>query len=223
MAKKEGKLQIKVVLPGTADWERAVQLVGDQFRRSFDAKVEPHPDCFVTSMTPDDNGIDVPWACAGVTYSERRTLPSERYLDEPAEIVIGRAEGLAVPRTMLIEVGSLAAGQVHSGTELVRAMPLLCWCMGKRYVLCTATRQLRRIFKKVDINFTLLKQPDGSELEEAERLRWGSYYEQGPQTGYIDLAKTASRFDRFTGQYRFDNLVVNLAENDEKEDAREMA
>jgi hypothetical protein len=216
-------LKIKVVLPSTVDWDHAVQLVSDQFRRSFNAEVEPQPDCFVTGMTPDANGLDIPRACAGVTYSELRTLPSERYLDEPAEVVIGRAEGLTVSRTMLIEVGSLAAGQVHSGTELIRAMPLICWCMGKRYVLCTATRQLRRIFKKVDINFTLLTQPDGSELEEADRLRWGSYYQQGPQTGYIDLAKLASRFDRFTGQYRFDNLVINLAEHEEKEDIREMA
>jgi hypothetical protein len=81
-------LQIKVVLPGTVDWERAVQLVSDQFRRSFDAEAEPHPDWFVASMSPDDNGIDVPRACVGqcddvVLIDNTRVMHGRRRIEDP--------------------------------------------------------------------------------------------------------------------------------------------
>ena len=139
-------MQIKVTSPGTSDWEAAVHIVRDKYRRAFEADVQPNPDRFVVCFAPGANGTEpAAMACAGVTWSSTRALFSERYLDLPAHMAIQHAEGLeSLQRDSVVEIGSLASAGQRAGAELVRLLPLLCWCLGKRYILCTATRPLRK-------------------------------------------------------------------------------
>jgi len=38
--------------------------------------------------------------------------------------------------------------------------------------------------------------------------RWGSYYEQQPETGYVCIAQHATNFGSHTGLFMFENLVI---------------
>ncbi|UXY17140.1 thermostable hemolysin [Chitiniphilus purpureus] len=203
-------MQIKVVLPNTQDWELAVRLVRYKYRSSFQAEVDPSPDCFIACLEQDADGEANPVACAGITFSELTTLFSEQYLGEPVEVMIGRHQNKEVSRNAIIEVGSLASIKGQAGSELVRVMPLLGWCMGKEFILCTATKQLRALLEREGIRFIPLCPAHDSALEESMRQRWGSYYDQAPQTGFISLASSMAGLAHQTGRYRFDNIVVNL-------------
>ncbi|MBV1774963.1 thermostable hemolysin [Burkholderiaceae bacterium DAT-1] len=210
-------MQIRVVRPDTHDWSKSIALVREKYRRTFKAEVNPNPDCFVACMQQDESGERTPLAVAGITFTESRKLFSEQYLNAPVEQLISRMEGRVVPREAVVEVGSLASSRFQSGTELVRSLPIMCWCMGKRYILFTATKQLRNLLDKLEYEFNPLHVADADTLDESTLKRWGNYYEHMPVTGYLCLTRTASDFASQTGRYRFDNLVVNLNKQAEEE------
>ncbi|NDY91828.1 thermostable hemolysin [Ideonella livida] len=204
-------MQIKVATPETAEWDAAVRIVREKYRKAFAADVHPHPDRFVVCLE-DDGPQPRAVACAGLTFSRQTPLFSEAYLDTPAHRAIGQQEGQPVAREAVLEVGALASVSYRAGTELIRALPLLCWCLGKRYILCTATRPLRALFEDVGICFTPLVQADPQRLDAGALAAWGSYYRQSPQTGFVSLEQMSRQFGRFTGRYSFFNPVVQLAE-----------
>ena len=211
-------MQIKVVLPGTSEWDHAVRLVRYKYRRNFAAEVDPNPDAFLTCLV-QEAGEYVPVACAGLTHSDNRRLFSEQYLPEPIEVMISRSENRPVARSAVIEVGSLAATRVWAGSELVRVTPLLSWCMGKEFIMLTATQQLRALLLKAGIPFHPLCYAEDTVLDADSRARWGNYYEQAPQTGYVSLAQTMPGFAQRTGRYRFDDIVINLVQQQQREEA----
>ncbi|WP_437730218.1 thermostable hemolysin [Sorangium sp. So ce1335] len=207
-------MHIKVSFGSSDDWSQAVDLVRQKYRRSFGAEVRPNPDCFVVCTT--DHGLGAApskvVACAGLTFSSGDRLFSEQYIDEPIEQVISALERQPVSRDAIVEVGSLASIEHRAGTELIRAVPILAWCLGKKYILCTITANLKIIFDAVGLNFQPVRGADAARLGEGAQERWGSYYEQRPQTGYIRLDAIADMFARNTGRYRFSALDLRLEE-----------
>jgi len=204
-------MQITVAVRGSRDWADANALVRDKYRQSFAADVDPHPDCFIVVRSrPGSSGK--PAACAGVTFAEERTLFSERYLDAPIDVLIGQREGRPVPRAAVMEIGSLASGEFRAGTELVRSLPMLAWCMGRQFALCTLTQQMRRMFDKLGLEFVALKEAGIERLDEASRAHWGNYYRQQPQTGYACASRMSRSFAANTGRYRFADIVVDVTD-----------
>ncbi len=208
-------MHIKFSFGSSDDWSQAVDLVRQKYRRSFGAEVKPNPDCFVVCTA--DHGVGAGAsevvACAGITFSSDARLFSEQYLDEPIERIISRSERRPASRDAIVEVGPLASVEHRAGTELIRAVPILSWCLGKRYILCTITENLMLIFDAVGLNFQPIRGAEAARLGDGERERWGSYYEQRPQTGYIRLDAIADMFARNTGRYRFAALDIRLEEH----------
>ncbi|XXX78180.1 thermostable hemolysin [Sorangium sp. So ce134] len=208
-------MQFKVAFGSSDDWDQAVDLVRQKYRRSFGAEVMPSPDCFVVCTADHGLGAGAPKvvACAGMTFSSDARLFSERYIDEPIEQIISRMERRPASREAIVEVGSLASVERRAGTELIRVVPILAWCLGKRYILCTITASLKLIFDAVGLNFQPIRGADAARLGAGEQDKWGSYYDQAPQTGYIRLEGIAEVFARNTGRYRFTALDVSLTEH----------
>ena len=199
-------MQIRIVKPGSEDWQKATTLVHERYNSVFDADVNPHPDCFIACFGPDEGGAQTQRmiACSGVTFSESRPrFFSEQYLDAPIESMIERGESKPIARNGIVEIGALASAEPLAGTELIRFLPIMIWCMGKRYVLCTATRQLRNLLHKNGIVFRPLGQAETKALSEQDIARWGTYYEHMPQVGYFCLAELTGTFTRSTGRYMF--------------------
>lgn len=208
-------MRIKVAFGPSDDWSQAVDLVRQKYRRSFGAEVMPTPDCFVV-CTADHSlgaGASKVVACAGMTFSSGARLFSEQYLDEPIEDSISRLELLPASRDAIVEVGSLASVERRAGTELIRAVPILAWCLGKKYILCTITASLKLIFDAVGLNFQPIRGAEAERLGAGAQERWGSYYDQTPQTGYIRLDAIAEMFARNTGRYRFTALDLDLEDH----------
>jgi hypothetical protein len=203
-------MQIRIATPGSPDWSKALQLARAKYKRSYEAQIDPNPDHFIVCFSDDPQEQARAIACAGVTSAGSRKLFSEAYIDEPAEKLVQRSEGRAVTRNDIVEVGSLASESFRAGTELVRILPILCWCLGRKYVLCTTTAHLRQMFHDAGMQFKSLQDASRERLDTTQQDRWGSYYEQSPVTGYFCLKQLTHVFATNTGRYTFSDLVINL-------------
>lgn len=208
-------MQIRFVTPNTREWETASALAKNRYYASFGATIQPHPDSFVICASGEagSDGSSEVLAVAGFTFAERReVLFSERYLDEPVERLLSRLDRRIVRRDAIVEVGSLAAMRGDAGLELVKLLPILAWCRGREYVLCTVTQQLKRLLEGVGLTFNALRAADPERIGPDARSQWGEYYQTEPVTGYVKLDRIAGLFSANTGRYNFANCEVEFRE-----------
>jgi len=202
----------------TPAWSEASDFARARYSKAFGADVIPAPDYFIVaaddpaSPAPAGAGPAAPLlACVGMTFDSERGFFSERYLGgEPIEDAVARVTGTSCSRDSIVEIGSLAGGGNQSGLELIRLTPIIAWCQGLRYILCTATGQLSRTLDRLGIPFKPIASADSGTLEEFERQRWGTYYQQTPRTGVIPLHAIGALLSSATGRYRFADLDIEL-------------
>jgi hypothetical protein len=195
-----------------ATWAYCAELVREKYAKNFNAEVNPNPDAFVAGHS----GViaaDTVSACAGITFGSDKPFFSERYLDGDIGAEIERMFGLRPDRQRIVEVGPLASRQDGAGKEIIRLTPVLTWCLGMRYILCTATEPLIKLFHLLKIPFSPLQAASRDRLLPAERERWGSYYDARPVVGVIPLNGIASLFSDITGRYSFTDPEVTVIEN----------
>ncbi|QRN98750.1 thermostable hemolysin [Archangium violaceum] len=192
-----------------------MELVREKYASSYGADVMPRPDAFLAGFMDENPGtphkVD---ACAGLTFGSDRPFFSERYLDESVESAITRRFGVAPDRKRIVEVGSLASGKGGAGSEIIRLTPLVTWCLGMQYILCTATLALATTLARLSIPFTPIQAAEISRLDPSEQSQWGTYYESGPKAGVISLKDIAALFANSTGRYSFADPEVTLLSGD---------
>ncbi|WP_058045510.1 thermostable hemolysin [Streptomyces roseifaciens] len=201
-------MHISVAARLSQDWSAASDFVRARYERAYGADILPDPDCFVIARKQEGRGGRI-IACGGLTFNSDRGFFSERYLDRPVDEVVGAATGEACDREDLVEVGSLAGGG-GAGLELVRLLPILSWCHGMRFLMCTVTTELAQTLDRVGIEFQPLAESSADRLTEFERQRWGTYYDHRPMVGVIRLEGISHLFSQTTGKYNFTNLQVAL-------------
>jgi hypothetical protein len=194
---------------GSPAWERAAGVVRSRYKEAFNADVLPSPEYFVSLCRRPGPGAPEPaiLACVGMTSSPAQRFFSERYLDEPAEQAIEAHAGMACRRDGVAEIGSLASVSSEAGAALIRLLPIVTWCHGKRFVLVTATRRLNGLLRLMGIEFHALKLSSVDRLHDEDQRRWGSYYAAAPSTGYINVAAALASPDC----HSFDDLGVGAA------------
>ncbi|MBV6701050.1 thermostable hemolysin [Kitasatospora aureofaciens] len=191
-------------------WHDAVDLATEVYAKQYGAQVRPSPESFIVAQTDDGSGPEVV-ACAGLTFGADEPLFSERYLAGSLEEHIERAVGVAVDRSSVVEVGSLATRERAVGLEVIRATPIIAWCLGMRLILCTATKPLIKRLEQTGIGFVPLGPADPDRLGSAEEVeRWGSYYEQEPEVGVIPLNALERLFTEATGRYAMTGVAFTL-------------
>lgn len=205
-------MKLMVARRPAAIWAYCVELVREKYSKNFGAEVSPDPDAFVAGHS----GVAAPdtvSACAGITFGSEKPFFSERYLDGDISSEIERIFGTRPDRQRIVEVGALASRRDGAGKEIIRLTPVLTWCLGMQYILCTATEPLTRLFQALKVPFTPLQLASGDRLSLAERQRWGSYYETRPAVGVIPLNGIASLFCDITGRYAFTDPEVTVLEH----------
>ncbi|AEW97845.1 MULTISPECIES: thermostable hemolysin [Streptomycetaceae] len=202
-------LKIHVVPRSSPTWLDAAELVRVTYRDTYRATIAPDPDAFLIAADAAGTRPDIV-SCAGITYASAGPVFSERYLGSRCETAIGERFGHPVDRSRVIEVGALASRGSGAGQEIIRLTPIIAWCLGMEYILCTVTRGLRAALDRASIPFTVLAPADPGVLAPAERTSWGSYYDQEPQVGAIDLRVLAALFAAATGRYSFVRPEVAL-------------
>jgi hypothetical protein len=197
-------VKIRVAQRNSPLWTGAGHLARQIYSRAYGAEINPSPDNFIVAhqdrWSADGDGLS---ACVGITRADDRPFFSERYLDAPIDVVIGRQFGDTVDRSRVVEVGALAGRERGAGQEMVRITPVISWYMGMEYILCTTTVALRRVLERAEIAFVPIDDADPVVLDAAERRAWGTYYDQEPQVGVISLRNVSGLFAEMTGRYSF--------------------
>lgn len=104
----------------------------------------------------------------------------EQYLDAPVEQVLAAALGRPVERTSIVEVGNLAADSAGMGRVLIPRLARHLYKLGYRWVVFTATRELRNSFRRLGLEPLQLAHAEPARMGDAG-ASWGSYYQHDPR------------------------------------------
>lgn len=127
-----------------------VELAREIYHKAYEATVLPTPDAFIVAEPIGGTGAraaqdgDPLLACAGLTFGTDKPLFSEHYLDRGIETEIERRFKTRPDRRRVVEVGALATRRRSVGGEIIRATPIVAWCLGMEYILCTVTTGLTK-------------------------------------------------------------------------------
>ncbi|MBL1084954.1 thermostable hemolysin [Streptomyces actinomycinicus] len=213
-------MQIALARRSTRQWRTAAQLAHQVYATSYEADVAPDPDLFIVAGPSGEGGGDGEIvACAGLTFGTDRPLFSERYLDTDIESAIEAALGTPADRSRVVEVGALASARRTAGRELIRVTPIMSWCLGMEYILCTATRGLVTTLHRVGIAFVPIGPADPGRVPPEELGSWGTYYAHEPTVGVIPLNSLQRLFADSTGRYTVTELQFHIPEFEEAEHA----
>lgn len=133
-------------------------------------------------------------AVVGLRPASGRALFVEQYLDAPAERALSVALGHMVSREHLIEVGSLAALRPGDARRLILGLTRGLHEAGQRWVLFTATRQLRNAFARMGLQPASLGPARPTRLH-ASATDWGRYYDADPVLLCGDIAAGVAYLD----------------------------
>lgn len=118
-------------------------------------------------------------AAAGFRFAAREPLFLEQYLDQPVERAIGEGYNTPVARSSVAEIGNLASSSPGASVFLFLALAGYLDQQGCRFATATATKQLRRIFRRVGFNTLPLAKASPERLQ-AGPDQWGRYYDNDP-------------------------------------------
>lgn len=150
------------------------RFIAERFRLAYGARVSHF--CAQLVGVRDTEGF---WQ-AGAGYSAAGASPLflEHYLDAPVESLLGRAAGRRVARESIAEVGNLAAAP-GMGRALIPALGRHLHALGFRWVVFTATRELRNAFRRLQLE-PLLLAPAAAARVPGGAAAWGTYYQHDP-------------------------------------------
>ncbi|WP_374574918.1 thermostable hemolysin [Phenylobacterium sp.] len=158
--------------PGRPEVEAFVE---DVYAHAFDGRARSHYP-FLMSLRDQAGRL---LAAAGFRLAAHGPLFLEQYLDEPVEAAVGRV-GLGARREAIAEIGGLASACPGASLALFRALAGHLDASGCTHAVATATRQLRRTFRRFGLAAELVGPADPGRLGEAAR-EWGGYYRRDPQ------------------------------------------
>lgn len=166
-----------IALHSPSDPERpAVEgFVEAVYAQAFDGRARSH---YPLIMSLRDQAGRV-LAAAGFRMAAHEPLFLEQYLDAPIEAALARI-GLAARREAIAEVGGLASACPGASLALFRALADHLDACGCTHAVATATRQLRRSFRRFGLAAELLGPADPMRLGDSAR-DWGGYYRRDPQ------------------------------------------
>lgn len=199
---------VRVTESQTPLWVQATEVVKEKFRSSYKATVEPSPQYFAVTLDNEERIL----SCAGITFADHRTLFSEQYLSQPIDTILSERFEKPIDRSTIVEIGSLISHHLTAGMIMVNMIPLLAWCMGGHYLLCTVTPRVREMMESCQIDFEPLLTADPERLANDGGKNWGSYYSKMPVTGFIRVDPKRSRFAAMTLGTLFTQLPTDLPE-----------
>ena len=150
------------------------RFIAERFRIAYGARVGH----FCAQLVGVGDSAGRCLAAAGYTAARSAQLYLEHYLDAPVEALLARAAGRRIARESIAEVGNLAAAP-GMGRALIPLLGRHLHAMGVRWVVFTATRELRNAFRRLALEPLDLAPAAASRLPDGGAA-WGSYYLHDP-------------------------------------------
>jgi hypothetical protein len=174
LAELHETVELQHLRPGHAGRHHVQGFVRTVFQRAHGAAVES----FCPHLLGFHAGAELR-AVVGYRDAGDEPLFPEQYLSGPAEHLIARRLGEAVPRHQLVEVGNLALAHPGQARWLIASTTAFLSAAGYRWVLFTANRPLANAFRRLGLRPLPLAPADPNRLPD-RGASWGSYYDAGP-------------------------------------------
>lgn len=168
------------------DRDRLFDFIRARFRECYQADVPDDSPLLAGAVGPDGRLV----AAFGIRDATSGFF-CETYLGEPIESLLGRHFTGPVRRHRIVEITHLCGAGTGSLRRLTALLPGTLMSRGYRFLTCTATACLTAYFTRRGLEPMTLGEACAESLPEAERLRWGSYYDAGPRVLAGDLREAA--------------------------------
>jgi len=161
------------------------------YRRAFRGAIQSH---YPTLLSLRDHRGEIQ-AAVGFRLASEGPLFLEQYLDAPVERLLPPLTGAMLTRPQIAEIGSLASNDAGASLQLFRALARRLDAEGCTHAVATATRQLRRLFKRIGFSTEILSAADPTRLGPAA-AQWGGYYDRDPEVRAGAIAAALPLLDR---------------------------
>jgi Thermostable hemolysin len=165
--------RLVVVGPSHPLRPRVEACIAAVYERAFGARDLTFPELLIARL----DAVEQPIAAAGIRTAADGFF-SEAYLDAPIERLLSDRCGVAVARTAIFEVTTLASRRAAATSDFVRRLAALGKCAGFGWSFFTATGRLRLLLRRLGMPVLDLAPADRGRLPDA--ARWGSYYAHSP-------------------------------------------
>lgn len=119
-------------------------------------------------------------AVVGMRLAGQSELFLERYLDAPVEQAVSRVLRAPIDRGQIVEIGNLASAIPGTASILFAVLATVLHRAGVRWVVCTATPQVRFMLEKMGFPIETVCDADATAMGE-QADAWGDYYASRPQ------------------------------------------
>ncbi len=182
---------LRLEQPGAADRVLLERRIAAMFARQYRARIEHFLPLLVSLDLAGQSG-----AIAGLRCAGDARLFMEQYLDSSVEQAVSRSFREPVDRSQIVEIGNLVSVLPGAASMLFAVLPELLDDAGVRWVVCTATPQVRAMLHKLGFQTRTLGKADPAVLGE-QADAWGTYYESRPTViaGDVRMAVRQARRD----------------------------
>lgn len=181
-------MRFEIVPPGSALRHAVEAMVRNVFYTEYDARIAAFPERMIVVL--DADGVP---RCAAALRDAGTGFFSEQYLDRPLEEAIGMARGCVVPRSAVLELGSVAASRPGALLMLLRGFAHVGLEAGYRWGVFTATDRLRRLAQRFSIEIADLGPASASRISNPQD--WGRYYDHDPRVCAVEGLPAEERLD----------------------------
>lgn len=149
--------------------------IADKFEHEYGAQIHEFLPFLLSLSEGDQLG-----AVLGLRPARQAALFLEQYLTRPVEQAISQAYWTPVDRNQVVEIGNLAAAAPGSACALFAILASVLDRAGVRWVVCTATPQVKAMLEKMGFPSRKIGIADPECLGD-QANRWGNYYASHPQ------------------------------------------
>lgn len=181
-------MRFEIVPPGSILRPAVEAMVRNVFYTEYGAHIAYFPERMIVVL--DANGAP---RCAAALRDARTGFFSEQYLDLPLEQAISNACGYAVPRSAVLELGSVAASRPGALVMLLRGFAHVGLEDGYRWGVFTATNRLRRLAQRFSIDIADLGPASAGRVSNPQD--WGRYYDHDPRVCAVEGLPAEERLD----------------------------
>jgi len=176
--------EFRLVTLGSDKRREAENYIQTRFHAAFRADIHEFHDELLTMHCA--GGLS---AIAGISKAAHQQLFLEQYTELPVEKELARIKRYEVDRHSIVEIGNLVATSNGSSLALFVVLASVLSRAGYKYMVFTATEQLRSQFSRLGFKTDTICQANPQRLHLSSD-QWGSYYDSKPAvvTGSIEEA-----------------------------------
>lgn len=157
----------------SAEYVPVQAFISARFNQTFGAEIQHFLPYFLASHMDDE--ID---SAIGFQPVQQHPLFLEQYLSRPIEKTL-KLQGIHTHRSDIVEIGNLAASFNSGSPLLFILLAAVLHQANYQWVVFTATRQVRHLIARLQLNTLSLGAADPLLLID-KKQQWGSYYAHQP-------------------------------------------